>query len=297
MQNIETLLVIAETGSFHKAARRMGLGQSAVSRRVQKFEDTLGVSLFERRPNGARLTQAGLEFASSSRSILRDLELAIETVQAAGRADGGQLRIGIIASMSRGPLRNLISAFVREHQDVEICICESNRSELLTELSHRRLDAVVAAGTPDPAVGDGLLLAREPVYLAIPADHKWAQCTRIAWEDVRDLTFIVSADEPGPEIHDYILRQVSDLGQTVKVRRHRLAREGIMTLVGLGFGASLVADHWLGVSYPNVAFIPIGDVGQSVPFSITWRPENDNPALRRFMSLARIEAKRNGVLS
>ena len=61
-------------------------------------------------------------------------------------------------------------------------------------------------------------------------------------------------------------------------------------------GISLVADHWRGVHYPNVAFVPIGEVDETVPFSITWRPENDNPALRRFLSLARIEAKRSGAL-
>ena len=70
-----------------------------------------------------------------------------------------------------------------------------------------------------------------------------------------------------------------------------------MALVGLGFGVSLVADHWRGVSYPNVTFVPVGHEDETVPFSITWRPENDNPALRRFLSLARIEARRSGALS
>lgn len=68
-----------------------------------------------------------------------------------------------------------------------------------------------------------------------------------------------------------------------------------MNLVGLGVGVSVVADHWLGVSYPDVTFVRIGEEDETIPFSITWRPENDNPALRRFLSLARIEAKRNGA--
>ena len=64
-----------------------------------------------------------------------------------------------------------------------------------------------------------------------------------------------------------------------------------MNLVGLGLGVSLVADHWRGVSYPGVVFVPIGEEDERVPFSLTWRPENDNPALRRFLSLARAAAK------
>lgn len=290
-------LAVGETGSFRKAADEVGLGQSAVSRRIQRLEELFGVSLFERRPSGARLTSAGSCFASCARAFLEDLEVAVETARQGGVAEFGRLRIGLIASLSKGPLRTVLERFLQSHENVDLCLIESDRSELLTLLSHRRMDAVVAAGDPETTNGDGLLLARETIYLAVPADHEWAECDRLFWDDVRDATFVVSAREPGPEIHDYILRRLSDLGRTAHVRRHRLGREGIMTLVGLGLGVSLVADHWRGVQYPNVTFVPIGYEDETVPFSIIWRPENDNPALRRFLSLARIEAKRNGALS
>ena len=103
---------------------------------------------------------------------------------------------------------------------------------------------------------------------------------------------MVSAAEPGPEIHEYLIRRLADLGRSPIVMQHRIGREGIMNLVGLGLGVSLVADHWLGVQYPNVAFVPIGAEDESVQFSLVWRPENDNPALRRFVSLARAHAKK-----
>lgn len=295
--NLICLLAVAETGSFRKAAQEVGLGQSAVSRRIQRLEEILGVSLFERRQNGAHLTSAGSCFASGARSFLEDLEAAVQTARQGGVADSGNLRIGLIASLSKGPLRTVLERFLESHENVDLCLIESDRSELLTLLSHRRMDAVVAAGDPETTNGDGLLLARENIYLAVPSDHDWAKRERLRWHEVREATFVVSAREPGPEIHDYILRRTSDLGQTAHVRRHGLGREGIMTLVGMRMGVSLVADHWRGVQYPNVTFVPIGDEEETVPFSITWRPENDNPALRRFLSFARIEAKRNGALS
>ena len=294
---IETLqllnfLAVAETGSFRKAGVRLGVGQSAVSRRVQRLEDLLGVSLFERRPSGARLTPAGSCFASRVRVILDDLDAAVDTAKSAGVAGNGHLRIGLIASLSSGPLRGVFESFLTAHEDVDICLIESDRSELFTLLNHRRIDAVYAAGEPETAVGDGLTVAEEDIFLAVQADGALADRERLKWEDVADATFVVSAREPGPEIHDYIIRRVSDLGRTTTVRRHRLGREGIMTLVGLGLGISLVADHWRGVSYPNVAFVPIGDDEERVPFALAWRPENDNPALRRFVSLARVHARK-----
>ncbi|MAM07129.1 MAG: LysR family transcriptional regulator [Hyphomonas sp.] len=297
IRELVILLAVAETGSFRKAGERLDVGQSAVSRRIQGFEDWLGVSLFERCPTGSRLTHAGHRFASQAQTILRDLQAAVADAKSAGIGDRGQLRIGIIASLSHGPLRNVFEAFLKAHKDVDVCVAESDRSELLMRLSHRDLDAVFAAGEPEPENGDGLLLAKENIFLAVESGHKLTTYDRVQWENVREETFIVSTWEPGPDIHDYILRRVSDLGRTANVRRYHLGREGIMTLVGLGFGVSLTADHWRGVQYPNVTFVPMGGESEHVPFSIVWRPENDNPALRRFLSLARIEAKKNGALS
>jgi hypothetical protein len=62
----------------------------------------------------------------------------------------------------------------------------------------------------------------------LPADHNWAQRNRLAWNDISEAVFVVSAREPGPEVHEYILRRISGLGRTTRVRRHWLGREGIV---------------------------------------------------------------------
>ncbi len=296
LYDFEVFLSVAEAGSFRKAAVLLGVAQSAVTRRIQKLENMLGVSLFERWQGGARLTRAGTRFADDTREIASRFDAAIFTAQAAGVADNGELRVGVIASLSHGSVRNLIESFLHAHAQIDVSFSESHRNRLLSQLSHRAIDVVIAAGEPPAELGDSLLLDRENVFLAVATDSPYAKRDRLAWADVGDAAFIVSTHEPGPEIHDYIVRHLSDLGRSATVRRHQLGREGIMNLVGLGVGISLVADHWRGVHYPNVAFVPIGEVDETVPFSITWRPENDNPALRRFLSLARIEAKRSGAL-
>ena len=98
--------------------------------------------------------------------------------------------------------------------------------------------------------------------------------------------------QPSNATSDAAVRSLADLGHRPYVTRHRLSREGIMSLVSLGLGASLVADHWRGVQYPSVTFVPVGDENERVPFSLVWRPDNDNPALRRFVSLARVHARK-----
>ena len=257
----------------------------------------MGLSLFERNTTGVRLTPGGKRFAASAQMILKSCDLAVSEARRHGTADNGHLRVGLIASLSHGVLRDLFSAFIEQFPNIEVSVEERERTELFTLLSHREIDVVIAAGQPTKELGDGMLLHDERIYLAVSEDHPFANRDRVVWREVRSTSFIVSEHEPGPEIHDYVVRSVTDLGQSVLVRRLKLGREGIMNLVGLGLGVSLVADHWRGVVYPNVRFVPIGSEDERVPFSLTWRPENDNPALRCFLSLARKEAKRNGALS
>ena len=149
-----------------------------------------------------------------------------------------------------------------------------------------------ASGEFPEAHGDSTLLIKEPIYVALQRDDPLAEQSRLSWDDAREARFLVSAAEPGPEIHEYLIRRLADLGRRPIVMRHRIGREGIMNLVGLGLGVSLVAEHWCGVSYPGVVFRPVGGEDERVRFSLVWRPENDNPALRRFVSLARVHARK-----
>lgn len=295
--DLDILLTVAELGSFRKASAALGLGQPTISRRIARLEDLIGVSLFERRATGARLTGAGWDFVMRARNVVRDFEDAVGFALTSGAGQNGHLRLGLIASLSQGVVRMLTAKFLSENPGVELSLNEAERCELLALLSHRRIDAVIASGVSRAEHCESFLLVNEQIYIAIPRDHPLAQKSSLTWKDAQGEHFVVSAYEPGPEIHDYLIRRLAGLGVTPRVARHRAGREGVMNLVGLGLGVSLVADHWRGVRYPNVAFIPIGDPEERIPFSLIWRPENDNPALRRFISLARIEAKRSGALS
>ncbi|QSR21091.1 LysR family transcriptional regulator [Hyphomonas sp. KY3] len=299
VHNLETVLAVAEAGSFRKAGELLGIGQSAVTRRIQKLEDMLGVSMFERNTTGARLTLAGQNFADRLRLLSIEYLDMMCAAQSAGTAGNGQLRMGLTASISRGTLREVIAKFQTRHANVVLSFTEADLGELMTSLSHRSIDVVGAVGEPISQYGDMMLLTRAPLYIAVGDDHPLAQRRCVEWSDVAAMTFLVSADVIGPTIHDYIIRKFSDFGRQASIEVQRMRREGLINLVGLGLGISLVCEQWCGVRYPNVVFVPLMENGkaETIPFSLTWRPENDNPALRRFLSLAREVAKADAAFS
>ncbi|WP_019960560.1 LysR family transcriptional regulator [Woodsholea maritima] len=293
VRDLEVLLTVAEECSFRKAGKHLEIGQSAVSRRVQKLENLLGVSLFERQPTGARLTAAGSEFVDCASTIYDNLKAGVTRAQSNAIAGDGELRIGTMFSLSNGSQRALIEAFAKSHPAVHLSFVECGRRQMMTMLGHREIDAVIAIGASPCQTSDHLVLAYTPVYLAVAGNSSLASVGRLRWADVVNEKFVVSARDSGSELHDYIVRQVTEFGRGVSITRHHICREGIMNLVGLGFGVTLVCDHALGARYPNVSLAPIGHEEECVPLSLSWRPENDNPALRRFIGLARRQARQN----
>jgi DNA-binding transcriptional LysR family regulator len=77
------------------------------------------------------------------------------------------------------------------------------------------------------------------------------------------------------------------MGHTISVVRYGVGRETLMHLVALGFGISIISEAGIATCYPGVVFRPLATDQDMLPYSAVWLPGNDNPALRRLLSLAR----------
>ncbi|MDQ2861813.1 MAG: LysR family transcriptional regulator [Pseudomonadota bacterium] len=285
--SISQALLVAEHLSLSRAAAVLGVSQSAVSRRVRALEDRLGVSLFERDVTGVRLTQAGQRFLTGARSALAEIDHAVKAAAGAGRGAEGAIRIGILSSLSGGRVREVLGAYRETHPAVAIEIVEGSASEHLAKISARQLDVAVVTGTLPASHCDALILWEARVFVVLPASDPLAGEQEVGWGALQDQHFIVSRCAPGPEIHDYIVCRLAALGRSPSVERHGVCRETLMHLVALGFGVSLVSESAISTQYPDVVFRPLATSTDVLPYSAVWLPTNDNPALRRFLSMAR----------
>src|SRR3546814_8340519 len=81
----------------------------------------------------------------------------------------------------------------------------------------------------------------ESVVLAVACDHRVASVERLRWSDLRGERFIVSVQEPGPEIYDWLTARIGGLGETTDIVRCQVARETLLVKVALGLGLSVVS--------------------------------------------------------
>jgi DNA-binding transcriptional LysR family regulator len=294
LTSIRWVLAVADHLSFRGAARELGVGHGAVSRRVRALEDALGVSLFERSHWGLRLTNAGARFIQETREALHSLELASRAAAEAGQGGTGDLRIGIQPSIGAGFLRELIRTYSARYPDVVIKLREGTPpADHVALVRQRQLDVAFVADTTEAADCDTTPLWKERLFIALPDGHALAKNTLIDWRELRQEHFIVRQAKCEAQLCERVVQRLADAGRSPAIEKLDVGRETIMHLVGIRQGVSITTESTLAMQYPDVIFRPICGGDEMIGFKAVWLASNDNPALRRFISLAKVRAKQN----
>ncbi|WP_245410553.1 LysR family substrate-binding domain-containing protein [Notoacmeibacter marinus] len=151
----------------------------------------------------------------------------------------------------------------------------------------------IVTGSPSLTDCDAAQFWTERVYVALPSGHVLARQETIRWSQLRTETFIISERDPGPEIHDFLIKHLADLGVHPTIERHRVGRDNLMQIVSFRRGITLTSESTIAIPFPGIVYRQLE--GETLPFCAVWSPRNDNPAWRRMLSSARIIARKGGI--
>lgn len=285
LRHLRYFIAAAEHGSFRKAGVSIGVQESAISRRVRDLEDQLGASLFNRYSGGVHLTFAGERFLRRARQIIRNIGDGTKDVASIGRSENGRVRIGIFSSIASGFLAELLRRYEDHHPDVDIEMIEGNPAEHVAAIRQLSLDVAFVTGTREWSDCDTAYLWSERVFAVLPDNHILVEREELQWHDLIEQAFIVSDTAPGQEIYDYLVQRLADLGRHPTIRVQYVGRDNLLPLVTLGRGLTVTSEAMTAARFPGLCYRPIA--GEILFFNAVWSPKNDNPAFRRFLSLAR----------
>jgi len=151
--NVEALLEAADLGSFARAARRLRISPSALSRRVAQLERELGVRLLDRTTRAVRLSDEGRAFLERARPAVRELREAHESVAALRRRPAGTLRAEAGTMIGRHVVVPALTRYLARHPDVQV---ELALRDVPADPLAERIDVSVRIG----ALADSGLVAR-----------------------------------------------------------------------------------------------------------------------------------------
>ncbi|WEX90028.1 LysR family transcriptional regulator (plasmid) [Sinorhizobium garamanticum] len=127
LEELEAFLQVADLGSFTKAAERLGLSKSIVSRRVRALERRLGVLLVSRTTHAVSLTDLGIDFQSRARKAIEDLDDAVDSVGTSAAAVRGLVRVSAPTNLGVLHVLPALTDLMAQHAGLEIDVDLNDR--------------------------------------------------------------------------------------------------------------------------------------------------------------------------
>jgi DNA-binding transcriptional LysR family regulator len=187
---LQAFLSIAERGSFQKAATHLNLSQTAVSHRMRKLEDELGIKLFARTTREVTLTRAGIDFLPKAQQAIAGLEQSFDELKQQGAKRRERLDIACLPVFAVHHLPPVLSRFNKTHPEVEVRIFETPSAAIAALVQSGEVEfglSVIQTNRWDldvKAIGD------LPLVLACPKAHPLAGKRAVTWKELRTTPLI-----------------------------------------------------------------------------------------------------------
>lgn len=277
----------ADMQSFSRAARKLGLKQSTLSKRIMELERRLGVKLFERSTRGAYPTHAAAPFIDNARRILSEVDGMVSTARAIRYGEAGQLKIGFCSSLASGDLHDVIAAFLIKCPELELNAVEADPERLRQGLADHDIDVVIVGNDLSGENIAKRFLWSERIMVAFAETHPLSQHERLYWPELSREAFVFPCIYPGPVFGQLMLDRLEGQSRTPDIFYQDVSTDNILNMLSIGKFMSLVSESAAGFSRPGLIYRDIYDVTGPSRIDIVayWRADNDNPALRRFFRL------------
>ncbi|ADO71700.1 LysR family transcriptional regulator [Stigmatella aurantiaca] len=290
LRHLRYFVTIAEEQNFRRAATRLHVSQSPLSRQMKDLEEEMGVELFAPEGRGIKLTAAGKVFAERARSILASVDTAVD--EAKGIAEGrlGTVVIGFETGTTfMGALLSLVAAFRRRTPRVGLQLVPMSSLEQWMALRQGTITVGYGAYAPsDDALGH-LEMSRDRLGLLLSPEHRLARLEKIRLRDLESERVLLQPRQLYPRLHADIITAACTQGVTLHVTAEVLDLEALLALVVIGDAITFLTEKfWEPASQASLLWRPVEDLHINLSEFVTWRAEDaDAPVVRALIESAR----------
>lgn len=289
LRHLRCFLAVAEELHFARAAERLHIEQSPLSRTIKELEEELGAQLFVRTSRSTRLTLAGKLLMESVPRVLLALEQARESVKAGANGYHGQLRVALSDGVTPSRLPTLLARCREEDPEIEVRLFEV---PLAQQLSGLRVDLYDAGFSMAEEAGDGIIVEpawEDELMVAVPARHPLLAYKQVPLDEVLRHPLVLG----DPAICEGHARQVDRILRRQEreplIVQHVATFDVMMTFVSAGLALGLAgAAHIAASREPGVIGRPLAGKPPMLTTYLLRRDAEPSQALARFIE--RVEA-------
>ncbi len=238
ISQLKMFLSVVEQGGFNKAAAKLYISQSAISRKISLLEAELREKLFLRVGNRIMLTPAGEALVRHSRFILRQIKTATVEISDIANLKSGELSIGAGMTACVYLLPPVLKKFRETFNQVDVKVFTGGTDDLVSKIRDGRIDLGILTL---PIVGDDLLITKlltEELVIVVSQDHPWSKRSQIKAAELEKYPLIIFSKETNTR--HLLDRFFKELGVTPPIAMELSNFATIKPLVEINLGISIL---------------------------------------------------------
>ena len=289
---IAAFLAVAEELNFRRAAERLRLDQSALSRRVRALEERLGFALLVRDTHSVQLTAAGDAFYASNRELVAALDASVERAASVARGTGGRLRVAYMtfAALDWAPQAARRFREARPDVDLELHYLPTLAQKLA--LSRGEVDLGLMLGPLDHPDFSTQILAEDPLLAFVAESDPLAKQAALNLADVARARAIVGRRAQWDFYRALIDEALALRGLALGVAFEAPDLVGILGLVRAGLGVALLPAALRALRPEGVVAREIADCDTKIVTLAAWPGPGSSAALAFVETLRDLDGAR-----
>ncbi len=274
-RRLQYFVTLAEHLHFGRAAAALNIAQPALSQQLKVLEREVGAELIRRSSRQVSLTEAGQVLLADGKKLLRQSDVVLARVRAAGAGETGTLRVAYTRSVPDLGPRELVQQFRARHPHVAVTTATGWTAHNVELLRQGQVDvAFVRLPLVDAPEIRTLVLGHDELVVVLPADHALARRRSLSRRSILGEPVVAWPRSQGAGFHDTILMEVWG-GQAPDVVLEEPDAENILAAVAAGNGfAVLNRQRGMRLRPPGVVVRRFNGRTPTAPFGLGWLAES-----------------------
>lgn len=260
LRHLRYFIVVAEELNFRRAAERIHMDQSPLSRAIRDLEEHLGVPLLVRLPRKLHLTPAGQRLLDDARKLLVRFERIQRSVRSTHALYQAPLRVGIADGISQPKLSECFNLWRINAPELPLELTEMRARELVAALRSEEVDVGFSFGVPDDEAIAQTPAWRYHVMALLPSSHELAERSVIPLPELLAFPLLSCNEERLPGLIGQMRAIARKHTDQVTLAGAAGTLSGYVTRIAAGAGVGLAdAGHTWALQRDDVIAVPLAE--------------------------------------
>jgi DNA-binding transcriptional LysR family regulator len=284
VRHLQAVIVLAEELHFTRAAERLGITQSALSKQITEIEVHNKFRLFTRKnKRTVELTNVGRAFVEEARLALLHIDRAVQFGHAADRGDNSVLCIGHSPDVEEEWMSNILAIRLPLYPHLRLQLSSEFSNELVRSVIAGELNLALVTAPPENSQIISVAFAQRPLYAVLPKSHAVAHKEDLFLQDLVKDEWILLTRRVHPVLYDTIMKAAQSEGLAPKRGPNIVTAQQAVHLVSEHVGVALLTKPpAIEDNAARVLVRPLSDASLRFATCVVIRKDDDSRLANEF---------------